>query len=92
MHVTATTVTIGTHDAKRGGFVGLVTFQHRCKTTGEQGTAHFECFADLPKTSQTPLVERILIAEACRQVRFMPEYRLGQSFLSFEPEKVAQIA
>lgn len=83
MHVTSVSIRTTGYDHTRHGTIGYVDFDHACPRTGETGSVHFLCIAKLPENSPYPLIERALLDEACRQVNFMPEYRLGQKTLTF---------
>jgi len=83
MHVTTTEIEVSQFDNTRGGYVGFVTFTHECHQTGDAGCAHFQCLAKLPEGTAPAKIRHALLEEACRQVNFMPEYRLGQRTLTF---------
>lgn len=84
MRVVETQIVVSHFEASSERHVGYVTFIHVCDETGEQGAAHFKCRAKLAEGAANPTVENALFEEACRQVNFMPEYRLGQKVLSFD--------
>lgn len=83
MHVVSISIEITQFDPARDGFSGFVVFNHNCPQSGESGTAHFHCIARIAADSPRPLIEHALFNEACRQVNFMPEYRLRQKALTF---------
>ncbi len=83
MNVQKTDVAVSSYDAENGRITGDVTFFFEVPGEIEQGTAHFQCSADLDDPSSKAKAGRALVREACRQISRMPEFILGQRRLTF---------
>jgi len=83
IHVVSISIQITQFDPARGRLSRSVVFNHNRRQSGKSGTAHFHCIARIAADSPRPLIEHALLNEACRQVNFMPEYRLRKKALTF---------
>ncbi|MGV6811940.1 MAG: hypothetical protein ACWA47_06825 [Brevirhabdus sp.] len=83
MRVVETRIKVSHFEKNKAGFIGFVTFTHNCPQTGDCGTAHFQCLARVDEDTPQYQIEQAMVADACRQVNFMPEYRLGRKELTF---------